>query len=785
MLRLVSILLHVLLLSTPATALTQYEIDNLLDGNILVGNRASGGRVQIFPTSLQEWTEENVIWEYDTRKNVDGLTMSFNKINDVKRIRLMNTEFILMAGNGPGLALFNLHTEKFVFSYKPEVPAGTRCSRKELSIHAAEMLPDGNFAVADPTGSDRGGAAVRLIYGSNSSPRILQSLRFPGVHAVVWDYKRQRLWAFGGSRLSKYSYVSAGLDSALIQDGLQYRSPEWISAGHDMMPYGEDGLIFTCAEGVGVFHIEEERFELLYGNNDMATNHLLDVKIQRGKGVDHNSNTGEIIHNLYESSKVRSPTNMATNETMTEWSYEPSRDMAMYKAHWFVHNEFSYGPADASHIPNFPINRASTNRRPQWSSTHRRNAIVTAGEFYKRNIRKHSTDPDGDSPIYEKICGPKWLSITRAGMISGTPDHDNVDDDYRPMLIRVSDKGGLSDVAEYEFRVNAAPTSSPTQHPTTTLYAKRMEDSDTLIYYGPEEVGPGQWKTSGIGPFGRCSGDCDNNDDCVRGLVCFQRDGVENNVPGCLGEAVQDVDYCVLPSQNFDVLTYIGDTGPFGTCGGDCDHDDDCMPGLVCFQRDGEDNNVPGCDGTATDNVDYCIVDPSTVTGAPTTWDMLYGLLDPPSSNEVDGGEVATVPSTTLTTDPSKLPTRKPSSFPVPSPPTPSPSAQATDTPLPFAPTGSVWEAFMDMVNKYGEAKKRASFEPTSEDAPLPSSSPQPTTEFHAAWTHSLARWQNSNQEKPTPAPTTEIHALLASKMERWKSTGVHHGKTDEGSDSP
>ena len=63
--------------------------------------------------------------------------------------------------------------------------------------------------------------------------------------------------------------------------------------------------------------------------------------------------------------------------------------------------------------------------------------------------------------------------------------------------------------------------------------------------------------------------DCDNNDDCVRGLVCFQRDGVENNVPGCLlGEAVEDVDYCVLPSQNFGVLTYIGDTGPFGTCGG-------------------------------------------------------------------------------------------------------------------------------------------------------------------------------------------------------------------------
>lgn len=194
---------------------------------------------------------------------------------------------------------------------------------------------------------------------------------------------------------------------------------------------------------------------------------------------------------------------------------------------------------------------------------------------------------------------------------------------------------------------------------------------------------------------------------------------------------------------------------------------------------------MPGCGGKATDDVDYCIVDPSTVTSAPTTWDSVYELLDPPSNNEVDGGEVTTVPSTTLTTDPSKLPTRKPSSSPVSPPPTPSPSAQATDTSLPFTAGGSVWNAFMDMVNKYGEAKKRASYEPTSEDLPPPSSSPQPTTEFHAAWTQSLARWQNSNQEKPTPAPTTEIHALLASKMKKWEITGVHHGKKDEGSDFP
>lgn len=165
---------------------------------------------------------------------------------------------------------------------------------KSLSIHAAEMLPDGNFVVADPTGEDRGGASVRLIYGSPTQPTILQSLPFSGVHAVVYDNKRQLLWAWGGSKLKKYSYISAGKGSHLVQEGLSFKSPDYISAGHDMMPFGPDALIFNCAEGLGVFHIEHETFELLFGS----------IELQRGKAVDFNYKTGQIIQNSFESNVV-------------------------------------------------------------------------------------------------------------------------------------------------------------------------------------------------------------------------------------------------------------------------------------------------------------------------------------------------------------------------------------------------------------------------------------------------------------------------------------------------
>mmetsp|Transcript_6231 Transcript_6231/g.17446 ORF Transcript_6231/g.17446 Transcript_6231/m.17446 type:complete len:490 (+) Transcript_6231:215-1684(+) len=91
-------------------------------------------------------------------------------------------------------------------------------------------------------------------------------------------------------------------------------------------------------------------------------------------------------------------------------------------------------------------------------------------------------------------------------------------------------------------------TLSPTDHPTTAIFANRSNDFAELIYFTPEIVGSG-WRSWNMGPFGRCAGDCDDNSDCMPGLICFQRTGFENaTVPGCAGTAEEDVDYCYDPS---------------------------------------------------------------------------------------------------------------------------------------------------------------------------------------------------------------------------------------------
>eukprot|EP00980_Cylindrotheca_fusiformis_P000752 scaffold175_cov153-Cylindrotheca_fusiformis.AAC.4 len=196
------------------------------------------------------------------------------------------------------------------------------------------------------------------------------------------------------------------------------------------------------------------------------------------------------------------------------------------------------------------------------------------------------------------------------------------------------------------------PTSNPTQAPTASIGSPSPtgEPSSSQGSSAPTPTptpGPThlllQLKITQSFPLGRCEGDCDDDDDCEGGLVCFQRDANES-VPGCSGGGKDNsrTDYCVrstesppptndpspnptpaptlsqgtppptpapTPGPTHHILPLkITQSFPLGRCEGDCDDDDDCEGGLICFQRD-ENESVPGCSGGGKDNsrTDYCV----------------------------------------------------------------------------------------------------------------------------------------------------------------------------------
>lgn len=86
-------------------------------------------------------------------------------------------------------------------------------------------------------------------------------------------------------------------------------------------------------------------------------------------------------------------------------------------------------------------------------------------------------------------------------------------------------------------------------------------------------------------PCGHGGGDCDSDAQCMPGLVC-----VDNVGPG-FGMGV-DHDVCLPSACSAAALgsaSFCSTTCPCGVGGGDCDSDNQCMPGLVCGTDNGPD----------------------------------------------------------------------------------------------------------------------------------------------------------------------------------------------------
>ncbi|MFJ9040402.1 DUF6528 family protein [Streptomyces sp. NPDC102406] len=137
---------------------------------------------------------------------------------------------------------FLLTTASFGFVGVVEWPGGRRYWGTAVSPgddsfnpHSAEILPDGNVAVACSTG-----ARVRL-YAASLGTRATRfaEAELKGAHGLHWDWENRLLWALGDDELVAFAVAGGAARPRLVRrfaDPLPVATPGRSAGGHDLFP---------------------------------------------------------------------------------------------------------------------------------------------------------------------------------------------------------------------------------------------------------------------------------------------------------------------------------------------------------------------------------------------------------------------------------------------------------------------------------------------------------------------------------------------------------------------
>ncbi|MER7350033.1 DUF6528 family protein [Streptomyces aurantiacus] len=145
-----------------------------------------------------------------------------------------------------------LTTASFGFVAAVEYPTGRRYWGAALgpgddlfNPHSAELLPDGNVAVACSTG-----ALVR-VYAASLGPDATRYAedRLKGAHGLHWDRGRRVLWAIGDDELVAYAVGGTSARPTLARSlavPLPVAVPGRTAGGHDLFPVaGRPGRLWV------------------------------------------------------------------------------------------------------------------------------------------------------------------------------------------------------------------------------------------------------------------------------------------------------------------------------------------------------------------------------------------------------------------------------------------------------------------------------------------------------------------------------------------------------------
>ncbi len=183
-----------------------------------------------------------IVWSWDAQLANDVpfeyRTKKFNSIDDCKSTN--KGEQLMISSSSGAIAVVNIEDKKVIFI--ADVP----------NAHSIEMIP-GNKIIAAASTAPEGNRL--MLFDVNQPPNLLDTDSLYSAHGVVWDNRRDVLFALGYDVLRKYKVDHN--NKLVIND--EWKIPG--ISGHDLSisPDG-DNLFITERTGAWIFNIENHSF---------------------------------------------------------------------------------------------------------------------------------------------------------------------------------------------------------------------------------------------------------------------------------------------------------------------------------------------------------------------------------------------------------------------------------------------------------------------------------------------------------------------------------------------
>ena len=221
-------------------------------------------------TIAKDSYKEGIVWQWDATSAAGDLGLDAKRCDHLDECKFVdNGSKLLLTSSYGWCALLDYSTSKMLF-HATAVP----------NAHSAEYIPGGYIAVATSTGSTANHNKVQL-YNSARSEVVLASADLDSGHGVVWDYKRNVLYAAGGNVIKIFKINGIDTNEPSFELVKSIKAPQ--GGIHDINRV-DDNTITVAGNRAYLFNVETEKFiEMPLFSGSTAL-----------KSLNYNAETGEV-----------------------------------------------------------------------------------------------------------------------------------------------------------------------------------------------------------------------------------------------------------------------------------------------------------------------------------------------------------------------------------------------------------------------------------------------------------------------------------------------------------